>query len=218
MFKKTIGLILLLLLSCSIAAATTIQIDELPTGEDFGELQFTVTLDDSNDMLFIGFAVLNADAYSALINAGTANDQNQTEGWYSGIVQGTTDYTVFAFSLEGGEEAPYIPPDILDDFWSEAPEGKAFCFYDKWSDPHMGLSDGTYDGFFGYTSGLEGSPVIALFYDETNESYIAGVGETGQAFDVGAGAPAPGPVPEPATMLLFGIGLLGLAGVSRKKE
>ncbi len=31
-------------------------------------------------------------------------------------------------------------------------------------------------------------------------------------------APAPAPVPEPATIFLFGLGLLGLAGVSRRKE
>ena len=40
---------------------------------------------------------------------------------------------------------------------------------------------------------------------------------TGMAFEVDNLAVGNQPVPEPATMLLFGMGLLGLAGMTRKR-
>ena len=75
---------------------------------------------------------------------------------------------------------------------------------------------------------LKGGPNFALYFlDPTSGPWTSGYWNTGDLPLVGAGnvpglshfigcATTSTPVPEPATMLLFGSGLIGLAGLGRK--
>ncbi len=98
-----------------------------------------------------------------------------------------------------------------------------FGFY---SDVYVG-SDNSIDWTFYTDASLntDGNEHFAIAFKDPNSAFIFfedrmgyGIWNTSDQYDYMVGSTDITPVPEPTTMLFFGAGLLGLAGVARRKS
>ena len=76
---------------------------------------------------------------------------------------------------------------------------------------------GDIPAILGGASGLGSTLIIGYDWADTFNSSSDSATLLLNAINYSSSAPGLNPIPEPTTMVLFGIGLLGLAGVSRKK-
>ena len=73
-------------------------------------------------------------------------------------------------------------------------------------------------GAAGISMELTGLPMNELNYTQTDAALTYGLGDIGTPGAAGSFTPAPSPVPVPAAVWLFGSGLAGLLGVSRRSK
>ncbi|MCP4722516.1 MAG: PEP-CTERM sorting domain-containing protein [Desulfobacteraceae bacterium] len=110
---------------------------------------------------------------------------------------------------------------ITDSFTSTATYGDTKIYFGMWeSVPRPGYHNAL-EIQTRPTYGLQGAKVDNYYFIQTYDTYTDRYGSSDTGAWVTSGfidnGPAPS-VPEPATMMLFGLGLLGFAGVSRKKK
>ncbi|MFP4539403.1 MAG: PEP-CTERM sorting domain-containing protein [Candidatus Paceibacterota bacterium] len=173
---------------------------------DYGEVKISITNTGQYDPVITGFGfnVPNEVYY--------INGFSGPSGWFGvfhrNSISTPEQYGFFdvagmtgASGLEGGNPQKGIPVD------------ETFDFNFKFKGPDFeGLNT---DSFLSELSDIkhQGTPVPFL-------ARVQQTGLDGEGSDVmihGEGDPASAPVPEPATMMLFGTGLLALAGFGRKK-
>lgn len=104
--------------------------------------------------------------------------------------------------------------------WNE--ESNGIYSFELYSDTASDFSSQFYLGTFSPTDNIDNDDYLADIFSLTSkEARYVRLEMTGVVPILSMGEiafSARTPVPEPATMLLFGLGLLGLAGVNRKKQ
>lgn len=132
----------------------------------------------------------------------TANVIGDVDGYVGIFVEAFDNYS--SYTDLAVNDTPYAHSNVLDDNFD--------MVYGP--NPNNPSNSGW---FFAYTL----AQISAIGGNDTLTAYFDFIGPTGAPAVVNMAAFAGGntttaPVPEPATMLLFGLGLMGLAGVRRK--
>ncbi len=103
------------------------------------------------------------------------------------------------------------------DFLNADPDGTVqLSFYDQFNTPFVSTWDVDANGENWFTAIATDNQVIMLAEIESIGAVISGISDL-QQVRIGP-ADVPNNVPEPASMLLFGTGLIGLAGLRRRNK
>jgi len=184
-----------LFMVCSLVVAL-IGVMSLNAGADLitGAISFsgTSTLDDTDYTKATAFAT-----FSDVVVSGTGG----TGDYPVALAGKSVTFTPFTFS-------PSLSPAPLDPLWTIDFAGKIYSF------EATGL---TINSSIANSITLSGPGIASITgFDDTPGTWVISANKAGQTASFSSSAEVKG-VPEPTTVLLLGMGLIGLSGFARKK-